>query len=126
MVSVNIVVLLVSSDEFRMNRLVPVGNRHHQPEVVALDVEHHAPVLEDTGASVSLLDFGCFSENVRRSLTATMFTNGVSSHFGTRHAGPGEQREFACFRLSTATGKIPRPRGSVKVQSSPWLCSARL
>lgn len=61
MVSVNIVVLLVGSDEFHMNRLVPVGNRYHQPEVVALDVEHHAPILEDTGAFVSLLDFGLLS-----------------------------------------------------------------
>ena len=52
------IVFLVGADELHIDRLVMVSNRDHQPVVVALDVEHHAAILEDARASILLLDLG--------------------------------------------------------------------
>src|SRR2546426_4172190 len=53
---VDLVVLGVRSHKPDVDHPIGVVDPHHEPVVVALDVEHHAVVADDARASVLLLD----------------------------------------------------------------------
>src|SRR5437867_3758170 len=52
------IVLSVRADKSDVDHAVRVVDLHHEPVVVALDVEHHAVVTNDARAAVLRLDLG--------------------------------------------------------------------
>jgi hypothetical protein len=44
------------ADEFYIDQLSEISNCHHQPIVIALDVEHHPAIFQNAGIAILRLD----------------------------------------------------------------------